>query len=122
MVSAVNTKMVLAAESHAPYRNGMSRLRELRERAKLTQGQLAARLGTQQPQVARWEKDEDDPKFRRIPLPYARKATKIFECMLWELRPDILSDKSIDLLLEGAPDALRQEVLRYAKYQLSQKS
>lgn len=114
--------MVFALGEAIIYPNGMdSRLRELRDRAKLTQKELADRMGTQQAQINRWEKRPNENGYRRISLPWARKAAKELHCMLWELRPDILTDKSIDLLLEGAPDDLKEEVLGFAKYRLSQR-
>lgn len=41
-------------------------IREARRRAGLSQRELADRLGTQQPAVARWESGGDDPAFARV--------------------------------------------------------
>lgn len=97
-----------------------NRLRELRERAKLTQKELAKQMGTQQSQVDRWEKEESDEYYRKISLPWARKAAKVLGCMLWELRPDVLNDRSVDLLLDGASAELVKDVRDYAIFKLQQ--
>jgi transcriptional regulator with XRE-family HTH domain len=97
-----------------------NRLRQLRERAKLTQAELARRMGTQQAQIDRWEKQPDEKGYRQIPLQWARKALKPLDCMLWEIRPDVLADESFDLLLEGAPADVKKDVRDYVIFKLEQ--
>ncbi|HYO61937.1 MAG TPA: helix-turn-helix transcriptional regulator [Actinomycetota bacterium] len=46
--------------------SGGQLVREARKRAGLTQGELAERLGTTQPVVARWERGTTSPQFRRV--------------------------------------------------------
>lgn len=46
--------------------HGGELVREARKRAALTQADLAERLGTTQPVVARWESGRSDPSFRRV--------------------------------------------------------
>jgi len=59
-----------AREQEPPYQ--VSRLRILRG---LTQGQLAKRIGTQQPSIARLESGKRDPDIPFVPLePRLRKA------------------------------------------------
>lgn len=41
-------------------------IRELRRRARLTQAELAQRLGTSQPAIARWESGRVDPGYDRV--------------------------------------------------------
>jgi transcriptional regulator with XRE-family HTH domain len=41
-------------------------IREARKRAGLTQVELAERLGTTQPQIARWENGKTSPSFRAV--------------------------------------------------------
>lgn len=46
--------------------HGGTIIREARRRSGLTQRELAARLGTHQPAVARWESGRDEPSFGRV--------------------------------------------------------
>jgi transcriptional regulator with XRE-family HTH domain len=122
VVSEVNTRLVFVFGKGSIYPIGMNnRLRELRERAKLTQKELAKKMGTQQAQIDRWEKQPDEKGYRRIPLPWARKAVRELHCMLWEVRPDVLTDESVDLLLEGAPPDVKKDVIDYAIFKLEQR-
>jgi transcriptional regulator with XRE-family HTH domain len=98
-----------------------NRLRQLREAAKLTQKELAQKIGTQQSQIDRWEKQADEKGYRRIPLDWARKAAKALDCMLWDLRPDILNDNSFDLLLEGASEEFKKDVRDYIIFKSEQR-
>lgn len=113
--------MVLAAEHQFPYRYGMNKLRDLREKAGLTQHQLAAAIRSHQPRIADWEREPGEPRYRRIPLEKARAAAKVLNCMLWDLRPDILQDNSFDLMLEGADDAFKDDVRDYIIFKSNQR-
>lgn len=46
--------------------HGGELIREARRRAGLSQGELAERLATTQPVVARWERGTTSPQFRRV--------------------------------------------------------
>lgn len=123
MVSAVNTKMVLGVGLSALYRSGMDRankLKELRERAGLTQAELAEAIHSQQPRVADFERQPGEKNYRRIPLEKAKAAARVLRCPLWAIRPDILSADSIDLMLEGQSDAFKKEVRDYIIFKQSQ--
>lgn len=113
--------MVLGDGTMASYRNGMNELKELRERAKLSQAAFAKRLRTQQPQVTRWEKQPDEPDYRCIPMEKAKLAAEVLDVPLWRIRPDILSTDSIDLLLEGSSKAFKKEVRDFILFRQKQK-
>lgn len=125
MVCAVNTKLVLAAARHSPYRNGMNkprnRLKELREAAKLSQGDLATRIASQQPQVVRWEKQPHEPKYRQIPMAKAIKVAEVLDVPLWKIRPDILSKDSVDPLMEGLSEGEKKDVRDYIRFKHEQR-
>lgn len=99
----------------------MNRLKDLREKAGLTQHQLADKIGSHQPRIADWEREPDEKGYRRIPLDKARAAAKALGCMLWDLRPDILQDNSFDLMLEGADAAFKEDVRNYIKFKSAQR-
>lgn len=99
----------------------MNHLRALRERAGLSQGQLAKKVRSYQSKISAWEKQPHEDGYRQIPLDKAREASVVLDCLLTELRPDLRESKSIDVLLKGAPAAIREDVRNYAIYRLGQK-
>ena len=98
----------------------MSKLKLFRELRGLSQGELAKAIKTNQARISNWEKEPGQKGYRQIPLKTARDAATVLNCLLTELRPDLLSTKSIDLLLEGAPAAIRDDIRDYAIYKLKQ--
>jgi len=114
--------MVLDGGLAARYRIGMNKLRLHREKAKLSQGALAKKIGTHQSKISLWEKEPHEDGYRLIPLAKAKEAATILNCLLTELRPDLLTAKSIDVLLEGAPQAIREDIRNYAIFRLGQRS
>jgi DNA-binding XRE family transcriptional regulator len=113
--------MVLVRERAALYRIGMNKLRGLREKAGLSQEELAKQVDSHQPRIVDWEKEPHESGYRRIPLDTARKMVVILDCMLTDLRPDLLNVRSIDVLLEGAPTAIQDDIRNYAIYRLGQR-
>lgn len=99
----------------------MNKLRQFRELAGLSQKELANKIHSHQPRIADWEKEPHEKGYRPIPLKTARKMAVELDCMLTDLRPDLLTAESIDILLEGASQALRNDVRDYAIYKLRQR-
>ena len=100
----------------------MSKLRIYRENARLSQAALGNKIGSHQSKISSWEKEPDEKGYRRIPLDKAREAATVLNCLLTELRPDLLTAKSIDVLLEGAPATIREDIRSYAIFRLGLKS
>lgn len=102
---------------HAQYRFGMSKLRIFRERAGLSQAELAKKIGGRQPHISEYELG-----VRAIPLDKAIEAAIVLQCPLTELYPGLVKANSIDVLLMGAPEAIKKEVREYALFRLGKKS
>jgi transcriptional regulator with XRE-family HTH domain len=113
--------MVLGKADPIQYRIGMNKLRAFREKAGLSQAQLAKAVGSYQSRIAAFEKNPGSDGYRRVPLETAREIAVVLDCMLTDLRPDLLSTGSIDVLLEGSPKELRDEIRDYAIYKLAQR-
>jgi transcriptional regulator with XRE-family HTH domain len=92
-----------------------NKLRRLREAAGLSQGELADRIGSFQTKISAWESGA-----RGIPLDKAILIAHALDCFLTELRPDLLKAKSIDVMLQGAPKPVIDDVRNYALFRLSQ--
>lgn len=82
----------------------MSIIAELREQHDLTQTEFAKKIGSQQPQVSRWEKGE-----RGIPLRKAVVIASVFNISIRRLLPEVDQGEpgGIDELLETQPEDVR---------------
>lgn len=96
----------------------MNQLRPLRQKAGISQYKLGHRIGAYQSKVSAWEMEPGQVGYRRIPLDKAIAAAAVLGCFLTELRPDLRDAESIDVLLKGAPAALREEVRNYVMFRL----
>jgi transcriptional regulator with XRE-family HTH domain len=110
-VKSTDTKMVLDRRQCIPYHIGMNELKRLRIKTKLSQSRLAELVGTQQPQIVRWEKDN-----RKIPVEWAVKLAVFFKCDPGDFLPEIRGG-GLDALLRDKPD-IKQQVWEYAEYLL----
>lgn len=104
---APNANLVLDSVADHQYRIGMSRLRELRTAAGLSQKQLADKSGVSQPEIQRFEKGE-----RPITQRAAVKLAKPLHISPQELLPPIKG--SIDELLADADPAMRDAIRQLA--------
>jgi len=100
----------------------MNALRKYREgmRPKMSQAALAVKMKTQPPQISRWERwgDPTAPDARQIPIYYAIQAAKILGCRPIELRPDLQALRSLDLVLEGAPETIVDRIWKLVREEL----
>lgn len=103
------TEMVLAHPLSGKYRNGMSTLATLREARGLNQTQLAKALGTQAPQINRWENGT-----RQIPLRWAVALSAYFSVSIKVFLPqvDLSEEGSIDNLLRQQPPEVKERAYR----------
>lgn len=93
-----------------------NKLKELRERADLSQSALAKRIGSFQPRVADWEKQPDEKGYRQIPIEKAILAAEALDVPLWKLRPDILGKDSVEPLMEGLSEASKKEIRKFINF------
>lgn len=115
--------MVSDARVPLQYHLGMNRLRKYREMVKphLSGHKLAAKLGTQQPQVNRWERWGEPgapPSARQIPIWWAIRAAKILGCRPIDLRPDLQNLRSLDLMIEGSPEDVQDRIWGLVRQEL----
>jgi transcriptional regulator with XRE-family HTH domain len=89
----------------------MNELRRLREAAELSQAELANKVDSQQPQIARWEKDT-----RQMPFEWAIKFSIFFHCHPSVFRPELGGD-GLDALLYDHPE-IKQRVREFAEFLL----
>ena len=90
----------------------MNQLERLRKAAGLTQSELADKIDSQQPQIARWESD-----IRKVPVEWAIKLGTFFNCHPGTFRPELLGD-GLDALLGDADPDIRRQVREYAEFLL----
>lgn len=95
------------------YHYGMNELGRLRRKAKLTQTELAEKLGTQQAQISRWEKNT-----RLMPFAWAFKAGEFFGVHPGKFRSELLRE-GLDALLADYPE-IKNEVRQFAEFRLRQ--
>ena len=107
------TSLVLDGNGGLQYHVGMSELRKLREKKGLSQDALAEAIGTQQPQVSRWELPKGHPKRRLPPIKWAKRLAEFFNVSLTVFRPDIEeASGSIDALIKYESSEMREAVFR----------
>lgn len=90
----------------------MSKLRELRKKAKLSQQQLADKSGVPQPSIVRFEKPKGDNEWRPITRGAAGKLATALGCTPQELLPPI--EGSIDELLVDVDPEIREAIRQLA--------
>lgn len=100
----------------------MNKMRSLREAAGLTQRTLAEKARSHQPRIADWEKQPHENGYRRIPLDKAKLVAKALDCNLWDIRPDILSAESFDLMLEGSSAQFKKDIRDYIIFKAAQRT
>ena len=61
----------------------MHRIRELRKAKKLSQQEMAAKIGVDRSTIAKWETGTNSPRADKL-----RQLSKILECSLDELLPE----------------------------------
>ena len=114
--------MVLDQGEMEQYPLGMNRLLKYRLALKppMSQRQFAVLLGTQQPQVSRWERwgDQSVPDARQIPWYWARRAAAILKVRPIDLRPDFQHMRSLDLMIEGAPESVQDRIWAIVRTEL----
>ncbi len=77
----------------------MNRIRHLRERARLTQAEVATLLGTDETSVSRWENGS-----RALTPQIIEKLSRLFKCNSWELLVDRRGLRRL-VRVEGEPNA-----------------
>lgn len=60
----------------------MNRIRELRKEQKMSQQELAVKLGVERSTIAKWETDIHSPRTDKL-----RQIAKVLDCSLDELLP-----------------------------------
>lgn len=106
----------------------MTRLRECRENAKLSQKYVALTLGIAPPSVANWERGKTNPTHENI-MKLADLYGVSVDYLLGrtdEPRTDDLSIKDIDFALSGEirdlTDDEKQDILDYVRFKKAQKA
>lgn len=100
------TNLGLDKRINRQYRGGMSRLKELRLRAGLSQDELAKKTGISQPQIVRLEHPEDHPDHRTISPQAATLLARALHSTVFELTG------SLDAMLHGAPSESKEQIAR----------
>jgi transcriptional regulator with XRE-family HTH domain len=112
---ALHTKLGLDSDFRVKYRNGMNPLRAFREKAGLSQQQLAEKAGTSQPQIVRLEKEPDEDDYREMTVSWALRLAPPLGITPIELFPQLLESlrsDSIDALLVGVSSEVREAAYR----------
>lgn len=111
---ALHTNLVLEPVRKGEYHVGMNRFRQRMEQVGISQGRLAKLVGTSQPQISRLGKEANHPDFRKMTVEWALRLAPHLDCRPIDLLPpEMLGPQdSVDDLLDGAPDAVREEVYR----------
>lgn len=94
---------------------GWQALRKHREQRGLSQGALAAAIGSQQSQISRWERDPTlpDGEPRKIGVDWAVRLGNFFGVRPAVFRPEMDDPTgSFDELLQDAPAELREAIYR----------
>jgi transcriptional regulator with XRE-family HTH domain len=109
------TRLGLDDDFGVKYRNGMNPLRTFREKAGLSQQQLADKAGTPQPQIVRLEKEPDEDDYREMTVSWALRLAPPLGITPIELFPQLLEtlrSDSIDALLVGTAPEVREAAYR----------
>lgn len=110
---APHTKLGFDCDFGVKYRNGMNPLRAFREKAGLSQQQLADLAGTSQPQILRLEKEPDEAEYREMTATWALRLAPHLGIQPLQLFPQLLTG-SLDALLVDAPPEVRETIYRIA--------
>ncbi|HLB04864.1 MAG TPA: helix-turn-helix transcriptional regulator [Gaiellaceae bacterium] len=89
-------------------------IREARLRAKLSQGELAARVGRDRAQIARWETDAVQPAFETL-LELVHACGFELDFLLVPRKPDAAKDARLRRDLLRSPQQRVQSLLRALK-------
>lgn len=83
-------------------------IKQFRENKGMTQGELAAALGTSQVAVSRWESGAVQPSAATL-----RKLAAVFDCQMDEIKPAARKLKAKDIFTDEAYEGLTAEERRY---------